>query len=87
LLREEWRKPDIVGFAVVQMARCTGDRSRDLDEEVRRKVADRLRPLADGERWAKQVLEVVALETREQAQILDESLPVGLRIKGEGEGA
>jgi hypothetical protein len=83
LLREEWRNPETLGFAVVQLARCTGDRSRDLEDEVRQKVADRLRPLSSGERWAKQVLEVVTLETREQAQILDESLPVGLRIKNE----
>ena len=83
LLHEEWRNPETLGFAVVQLARCTGDRSRDLDEDVRQKVADRLRPLPTGERWAKQVLEVVTLETREQAQILDESLPVGLRIRNE----
>ncbi len=83
LLREEWQKPEPLGFVVLQLARCTGDRSRDLDDDVRQKVANRLRPLSSGERWAKQVLEVVTLETREQAQILDESLPVGLRIKSE----
>jgi hypothetical protein len=68
----------------VQLARCTGDRSRDLDEDLRRKVAERLVSLPSGERWAKQVLEVVPLETKEQAQILDESLPVGLQIRNEG---
>jgi len=84
LLRGEWRNPETLGFAVVQLARCTGDRSRDLDENLRRKVAEKLVSLPSGERWAKQVLEVVALETKEQAQILDESLPVGLQIRNEG---
>ena len=84
LLRGEWRNPESLGFALVQLARCTGDRSRDLDEDLRRKVAERLVSLPSGERWAKQVLEVVALETKEQAQILDESLPVGLQIRNEG---
>jgi len=80
-LRIEWRKPDSIAFTLVQLARYTGDRTRDLDEELRQRVAGRLMLLPSGERWAKQVLEVVALEVKEQARILDESLPVGLRIR------
>jgi hypothetical protein len=83
LLRAEWHKPETTAFAVVQIARCTGDRTRDLDEELRQRVAERLAPLPSGQRWAKQVLEVVALEAKEQARILDESLPAGLRIRTE----
>ena len=83
LLRVEWCKPDTLAFALVQLARCTGDRTRDLDEELRQRVAERLAPLPSGQRWAKQVLEVVALEAKEQARILDESLPAGLRIRSE----
>ena len=81
LLRGEWRKPETLGFVIVQLARCTGDRTRDLNEELRQRVADRLTPLSSGERWAKQVREVVTLEAKEQARILDESLPVGLQIR------
>ncbi|MGE0826728.1 MAG: Hsp70 family protein [Candidatus Binatia bacterium] len=83
LLKAEWRKPEAVGFALVQLARYTGDRSRDLDEELRRRLAERLSSLPAGARWAKQVQEVVALEEKEQARILDESLPVGLIVKSE----
>jgi hypothetical protein len=83
LLRSEWQNPETLGFAVVQLARCTGDRSRDLEEGLRQRVAQKLSALPSGERRARQVLEVVTLETREQAQILDESLPVGLRIRNE----
>ena len=83
LLRGEWRNPETIGFAVVQLARYTGDRSRDLEENLRQQVAKKLASLPSGERWARQVLEVVTLETKEQAQILDESLPVGLRIKSD----
>lgn len=85
LLRSEWRKAETVGFVVVQLARCTGDRTRDLDDALRQRVADRLTPLASGERWARQVREVVALEAKEQARILDESLPVGLQIRVEAD--
>jgi hypothetical protein len=85
LLRSEWRKPEVIGLLLVQLARCTGDRTRDLDDDVRRRVAARLAPLPSGERWAKQVREVVALEAKEQARILDESLPVGLQISITGD--
>ncbi len=81
LLRGEWRKPETLAFAVVQMARCTGDRTRDLDDALRQRVAQRLAPLPAGQRWSQQVLEVVALEAKEQARILDESLPAGLQIR------
>lgn len=81
LLRGEWRKPETLAFAVLQMARYTGDRTRDLDEELRRRVAERLAPLPTGQRWSQQVLEVVVLEAKEQARILDESLPAGLQIR------
>jgi hypothetical protein len=85
LLRIEWRQPEAIAFAVVQLSRCTGDRTRDLNEELRQKVAERLASLPSTQRWAKQVLEVVALEAKEQARILDESLPAGLQIRS-GEG-
>lgn len=85
LLRSEWKKPEALGFVVVQIARCTGDRMRDLDEDLRRRVAARLASLPAGDRWAKQVLGVVILEEKEQARILDESLPVGLQIRAAAE--
>ena len=44
LLRNEWKKPETTGFMMVQIARCTGDRTRDLDDDVRRRVAERLSP-------------------------------------------
>jgi len=81
LLRGEWRKPETLAFAVVQIARYTGDRTRDLDEELRQRIAQRLAPLPAGQRWSQPVLEIVALEEREQARILDESLPAGLQIR------
>lgn len=84
LLRSEWKNPETIGFVVVQLARCTGDRTRDLDDELRQRLAERLAPLPLGARWAQQVREVVTLEAREQARILDESLPVGLQIREAG---
>jgi hypothetical protein len=81
LLQIKWYKAEAIAFAVVQIARCTGDRARDLDEPLRQKVAERLASFPSGQRWAGQVLEVVPLEAREQARIFDESLPAGLQIR------
>lgn len=83
LLHAEWRKPESISFVLVQMARCVGDRERDLDETLRRRLAERLRPLPHGERAARLVTEPIALEQQERTRILDESLPVGLTIRTE----
>jgi len=83
LLASNWKKPESAVFALVQLARCVDDRERDLDGELRRRLAERLRPLPHGERAARLVTEFVPLEARERARILDESLPAGLRLKAE----
>ena len=88
LLKADWRKPEATAFAVTQIVRCTGDRTRDLDESLRERVAERVASFPSGQRWARQVREVVRLEAKEQARILDESLPVGLQIRnGEASAA
>ena len=81
LLGGKARNSETVAFAMGQLARCTGDRTRDLDESLRQKVAAHFSTLHAGQRLARQVLEVVPLEAQERARILDESLPVGLHIR------
>jgi hypothetical protein len=75
-----WARPAPTVFALVQLARCVGDRERDLDEGLRRRLAERLRSLPQGERAARLVSEPVPLESQERARIFDESLPVGLQV-------
>ncbi|MDX2167583.1 MAG: molecular chaperone DnaK, partial [Deltaproteobacteria bacterium] len=87
LLDAEWSRPASVSFALVQLARCTGDRERDLDEGLRQRLAARLRQTAHGERPARLVTEVIPLEGQEKARILDESLPVGLQIRATANNA
>jgi molecular chaperone DnaK (HSP70) len=82
LLACEWPRADAYGFAVTQIARASGDRERDLDAALRERVARRLETLPDGARLARIVREPVALEAREEARLLDESLPAGLRLRG-----
>jgi molecular chaperone DnaK (HSP70) len=81
LLAVEWSKPEATAFALVQLARCVGDRERDLDEGLRHRAARRFEALASGRRAARLLTEFVPLEAQEQARILDESLPAGLHLR------
>jgi molecular chaperone DnaK (HSP70) len=81
LLACEWPRPDAYGFALAQIARASGDRERDLDAALRERVARRLDALADGAHLARMVREPVALDARDEARLLDESLPSGLRLR------
>jgi hypothetical protein len=68
-------------FAATQLARCTGDRARDLDPDLRQQVAIALRHASAPDAWIRLVTEVVPLETAEEARALGDSLPVGLRLR------
>lgn len=81
LLKAEWPRPESYAFALAQLARASGDRERDLDPALRERVAQRLATVADGERLARMVREPVALDQQDEARLLDESLPAGLRLR------
>ena len=75
------RQIDGALFAVVQLARLTGDRTRDLDEAVRIHACAALRAAEAPNRWVAMVAEVVPLETTDEAQALGDTLPIGLRLR------
>jgi molecular chaperone DnaK (HSP70) len=70
-------------FALAQLARLTGDRSRDLEPELRGRVLDALRAGAAPPSWARMVSEVVALEAADRVRALGDTLPLGLAIGAE----
>lgn len=71
--------PQKAAFPLAHLSRRTGDRSRDLDDDLRAKVARHLRSLG-AERAAALVEQVVALEAREEYIALGDTLPPGLRL-------
>jgi len=79
LLRLDLREPQKAGFALAQLARRTGDRGRDVDDDVRARVAVHLRSLG-AQRAALLVEHIVALEAREECIALGDTLPPGLRL-------
>ncbi|HEY8091380.1 MAG TPA: Hsp70 family protein [Polyangiaceae bacterium] len=80
LLREKWDAVPTAAQAAVQLARCTGDRARDVAERVRREVEQRLVRVGADPEWIRAVREVVAVEERERAAFFGDALPPGLRL-------
>ncbi|RPJ79772.1 MAG: hypothetical protein EHJ94_07690, partial [Deltaproteobacteria bacterium] len=77
-LEQNWPDPKPVGMALIQLARKTGDRARDIEPEILDQIAvwlsqyelfhSRLQPLK----------EVIPIKKKEQTDIFGESLPAGL---------
>ena len=65
---------------MAQLGRRTGDRSRDISDELRAQLAERLRQTPGGDRTARLVEQIVALEAREERVALGDTLPAGLRL-------
>jgi actin-like ATPase involved in cell morphogenesis len=80
LLALDWKGTEHAGFAVAEIARCSGDRARDLPEPLRQQIAERVRGGPTGERLAEMVLAPVVLESREEKFAFGDALPVGLRL-------
>ncbi|HEY5938524.1 MAG TPA: Hsp70 family protein [Kofleriaceae bacterium] len=80
LLAWDWPEPDKIAFPLAQLGRRTGDRTRDLDDATRAKLADVVRALPGGERAVVLIEQVVALEAREERVALGDTLPAGLKL-------
>jgi hypothetical protein len=65
-------------FAIVQLARLSGDRSRDLDDALRNSALDALVNSQAPEAWQRLLLEVVTMGTADQARAFGDTLPAGL---------
>jgi hypothetical protein len=71
----------IVQFALVNLARRTQDRFRDVEEPVRMRVVEWLEHHQAGEHARQLVLEGGSLDREEQERVFGEQLPKGLRVK------
>ena len=70
----------LVSFAVMQLARKTGDRYRDIDETTRHSVLAWMDRTQTAKRHRELVREVGTLESEDQSLLFGEALPKGLRI-------
>ncbi|TDY26717.1 molecular chaperone DnaK (HSP70) [Paraburkholderia sp. BL6665CI2N2] len=84
ILALDWKKVDPAAFAAVQIARLTGDRSRDLPEDLRLAVVRRLEAANAPRAWITMVSESVELDNADEGRVFGESLPAGLKLIGSG---
>ncbi|MBL8367972.1 MAG: hsp70 family protein [Candidatus Accumulibacter sp.] len=84
LLAVDWKKLEPAAFAATQLARLTGDRSRDLPAEVREEVVARLTAIGASSHWIEQLRTVVELDKADERRAFGESLPAGLRLVNDG---
>jgi molecular chaperone DnaK (HSP70) len=80
ILALDWKKVDAAAFAASQLARMTGDRSRDVPAEIRETVARRLEGMHASPAWIAMVRETVALDNADTGRVFGESLPAGLTL-------
>lgn len=85
LLDADWPEPDKAAFGAASLGRRTGDRARDIDADLRARLAARLAEIPGTEHIVRLVTEVVSLEAREEKIALGDSLPPGLRLVVEEE--
>jgi molecular chaperone DnaK (HSP70) len=71
---------DGTAFAAAQLARLTGDRTRDLDAAIRARAVDALKSAGAPEAWLRMLTEIAVLETSDEARALGDTLPIGLRL-------
>jgi molecular chaperone DnaK (HSP70) len=67
-------------FAAVQLCRLTGDRSRDLDHDLRRRTVAALQAAKAPDEWVRQLTELVPLTASDETRALGDTLPIGLRL-------
>ncbi len=80
VLALDWKRVEPAGFAAAHMARMTGDRSRDIGDELRDAILRRLAGVNAPPAWSAMVREVVQLDLASEGRMLGEALPPGLKL-------
>ncbi len=80
LLNEDWKKTPQIGFAATLIARMSGDRARDISNEMRTQVLEKLKLSKSPASWLEMVESVKELSEKEEKQIFGEALPSGLKL-------
>jgi len=84
LLDEDWKKIPQIGFSATLMARMSGDRVRDISDEMRARVLEKLKLSKAPASWLEMVESVKELSEKEEKQIFGEALPSGLKLVSVG---
>lgn len=81
LLSLKWPDSPTAPFALARISRLTGDRERDIEDNIRFSVAKKLKYERCEEKYILPLLEVVEDQHSDQNLVFGESLPSGLVLK------
>ncbi len=81
LLSREWRQVTPAGNILVQLARKTGDRTRDLGQQVIERLLDWLSQQTGMAEQKRYLQEVIPIARQEERTLYGESLPAGLVLR------
>jgi len=76
-----WSNPTIAGRTISQIARKTGDRARDLDEETRNRVLEWMAVNELTEDLKRRVMDITPPARNDQMAMFGESLPLGIILR------
>lgn len=79
----DWKKFPQAGFAATVIARMSGDRARDIDEQARTQIIEKLKLNKSPVSWIDMVEHYKELDENEEKQIFGEALPPGLKLINE----
>ncbi|WED20554.1 hsp70 family protein [Vibrio sp. JC009] len=80
LIKQNWNKEPIIGFAAVMLCRKTGDRLFDVSEEFREQVIEKLKSSKVPQSWVSLVTEVKEMDESESKRAFGDALPHGLHL-------
>jgi len=80
ILAVDWKKTPQAGFAATLIARMSGDRARDIDENMRLQIIEKLKLSKAPVSWIEMVEQLKELDEKEEKQIFGEALPPGLKL-------
>lgn len=78
LLREKWTEVATAPRAGMQLARVTGDRTRDVSDALRERTLKALDTVAADPEWLRAVRELCPVVDRERAEFFGDEIPTGL---------
>ncbi|MDP2179802.1 Hsp70 family protein [Methylicorpusculum sp.] len=80
VMQADWKKIPQAGFAATLIARMSGDRTRDIDENLRIDIIEQLKQAKAPASWIEMVETHKQLDEKEEKQIFGEALPPGLKL-------
>ncbi|MCK5728193.1 MAG: hsp70 family protein [Methylococcales bacterium] len=80
LMQQDWKKNPQAGFAATLISRKSGDRVRDIDDNLRDKIIAQLKVNKAPLSWVSMVEEFKQLDEKEEKQMFGEALPPGLKL-------